>query len=196
MAPLRIERIETGVSETVIGIAELRNLNGLSQSELIDLATSRSIDSLTVQFLNGLLIADEIHLLSATQNAINAQQGEYMLSRSLDVEIIVFASAQRQIGKALTDLGVYDNLNEIAVVVVGPDATSVEGTIRDLADKVGEETIPPFPCTNERIERVKRHYQITEKEIDTISDSDKIESRLAALSRCLVSRVSLVAFDS
>ena len=146
--------------------------------------------------MNGLLIADETHLLSASQNALNAKKGEYMLSRSLDVEIIVFASAQRQIGRALDALGVYDGLDEIAVVVVGTDASSVEESIRDLAGKIGNETIPAFAVTSERIERIKDHYQISDKEIGAISTSDTIESQLAALSRCIVSRVSLVAFDN
>ena len=78
-----------------------------------------SSDSLTVQFMNGLLIADDIHLLSAAQNAVNALSGKYMLSRSLDVELLVYASAQRQIGKAIDELGVYDGRDHIAAVLFG-----------------------------------------------------------------------------
>ena len=193
---MRIEQLEDESNGEVIGITELHNSNHLQQDELIQLANSLSSDSLTIQLMNGLLIADETHLLSAAQNAINAKKGEYMLSRSLDVEIIVFASAQRQIGRALDALGVYDGLDEIAVVVVGTDTSSVEDSIQDLAGKIGREVIPAFAVTNERIDRIKDHYQISDKEIGAISDSDKIESQLTALSRCLVSRVSLVAFDS
>lgn len=193
---MRIEQDGNENNDEVIGIAELHNSNHLKQNELIQLAKSLSSDSITVQLMNGLLIADETHLLSASQNALNAKKGEYMLSRSLDVEIIVFASAQRQIGRALDALGVYDGLDEIAVVVVGTDASSVEESIRDLAGKIGNETIPAFAVTSERIERIKDHYQISDKEIGAISTSDTIESQLAALSRCIVSRVSLVAFDN
>jgi len=193
---LRIEQVENENNGVVIGIVEIHNSNCLKQEELIQLARLLSSDSLTVQLLNGLLIADETHLLSAAQNAINAKQGDYMLSRSLDVEIIVFASAQRQIGRALDELGVYDGLDDIAVVVVGPDSSTVEDCIQDLTSRIGSEVSPAFAATSERIERIKDHYQISDKEIRAISDSDKIESQLAALSRCLVSRVSLVAFDT
>ena len=193
---MRIERLETESNGEFIGIAELHNSNCLKQEELIQLAKSLSSDSLTVQLLNGLLSADETHLLSAAQNAINAKQGDYMLSRSLDVEIIVFASAQRQIGRALDELGVYDGLDDIAVVVVGTASSAVKDCIQDLAGKIGSEVIPAFAATSERLERIKDHYQISDKEIRAISDSDKIESQLTALSRCLVSRVSLVAFDT
>ncbi len=110
----------------VVGISEIHNSNNLTQEELLDIAKSMSNDSLTVQLMNGLLIADDAHLLSAAQNAVNAQSGKYMLSRTLDVEIIVYASAQRQIGRALDELGVYDSVKNVAVVVIGNDRKSVE----------------------------------------------------------------------
>ena len=105
---MRIELLKSNDVENVVGISEIHNSNNLTQDQLIDLAKSMSSDSLTVQLMNGLLIADDYHLLSAAQNAVNALSGKYMLSRSLDVELIVYASAQRQIGRALDELGVYD----------------------------------------------------------------------------------------
>jgi len=193
---LRIELYEYDDKSQNIGIAEIHNLKNLTQQELVQLAASLSENSLTVQLLNALLIADEVHLLSAAQNAINAQQGEYMLSRSLDVEIIVFASTQRQIGRALDALGVYDGIDNVAVVVVGPDSTSVKNTIGEIINQVGEEVVPPFKATKNRLDQIKRQYQITDKEIDAIQESEATESRMTALARCVASRVALVAFDN
>jgi len=193
---LRIEKIGTENHEKTVGIAEFQNTRELTQNQLIQLVVTLSSDETTIQLLNGLLISDEIHLLSAAENAINAQHGNYMLSRSLDVEIIVFASAQRQIGKAIEALGVYDGLGEVAAVVLGSDAKSVENTIQKLAEKIGQEIIPAFPPTMERLRRIKKQFEISNTEISAISDSESIESQMAALSRCVVSRVSLVAIDN
>ncbi len=193
---MRIEKIGTENHEKTVGIAEFQNTRELTQNQLIQLVVTLSSDETTIQLLNGLLISDEIHLLSAAENAINAQHGNYMLSRSLDVEIIVFASAQRQIGKAIEALGVYDGLDEVAAVVLGGDAKSVENTIQKLTEKIGQEIIPAFPPTMERIRRIKKQFEISNTEISAISDSESIESQMAALSRCVVSRVSLVAIDS
>ncbi len=193
---MRIEKIGTENHEKTVGIAEFQNTRELTQNQLIQLVVTLSSDETTIQLLNGLLISDEIHLLSAAENAINAQHGNYMLSRSLDVEIIVFASAQRQIGKAIEALGVYDGLGEVAAVVLGSDAKSVENTIQKLAEKIGQEIIPAFPPTMERLRRIKKQFEISNTEISAISDSESIESQMAALSRCVVSRVSLVAIDS
>ena len=193
---MRIELYEYDDTSQNIGIAEIHNSKNLKQQELVELATSLSKNSLNVQLLNASLIADEVHLLSAAQNAINAEQGEYMLSKSLDVEIIVFASTQRQIGRALDALGVYDGIDNVAVVVVGPDSTSVKNTIGEIIKQVGEEVVPPFKATRNRLDQIKHHYQITDKEIDAIEESEATESRMSALARCVASRVALVAFDN
>jgi len=126
---LRIEIVDSNETTHVIGVSEINNSNRLTQDELLSLAKSMSSDTVIVQLMNGELIADETHLLSAVQNALNAQNGEYMLSRSLDVEIIVYASAQRQIGRALDELGVYDDLEHIAAVTIGTDKKTVEQTL-------------------------------------------------------------------
>ncbi|NHI90544.1 MAG: hypothetical protein EAX87_13570 [Candidatus Thorarchaeota archaeon] len=193
---MRIELYEYDDKSKVIGIAEIQNSKNLTQQELVQLAESMYGNSLSVQFLNALLIADEVHLLSAAQNAINAQNGEYMLSRSLDVEIIVFASTQRQIGRALEALGVYDGIGNVAVVVVGPDSTSVKDAVAEIIKQVGKEVVPPFKATRNRLDQIKNHYQITDKEIDAIEESEATESRMSALARCVASRVALVAFDN
>ena len=193
---MRIELLKSNDIVNVVGITEIHNSNNLTQDELLDLAKSNSDPSLTVQFMNGLLIADDIHLLSAAQNAVNALSGKYMLSRTLNVELLVYASAQRQIGKALDELGVYDGLDHIAAVVIGNDQKSVRQTLEEITKKVGKEFSIPFEGSKERFERVKIHFKIDEKEIRTFTDSNDDRERQKALSKCVVSRVSLVSIDT
>jgi tRNA threonylcarbamoyladenosine modification (KEOPS) complex Cgi121 subunit len=187
-----------GSNETTsaVGVSEIHNSNKLTQDELLELAKSLSSPSLTVQLMNGLLIVDETHLLSAAQNAWNAQNGGYMLARSLDVEIIVYASAQRQIGRALDDLGVCDGLEHIAVVAIGADKKTVEHTLKELTKKMGVEFSIPFEASKERFDRIREHFKIDMKEVNTLTDSDDDLELQKALSRCVVSRVSLVAIDN
>ena len=193
---MRIEIVDSNEVAHVVGMSEIQNSNRLTQDELLSLAKSLSSDSIVVQLMNGKLIADETHLLSAAQNALNAQNGGYMLSRSLDVEIIVYASAQRQIGRALEELGVYDDLEHIAAVTIGSDKKTVEQTLRNMGEKIGTEFSNPFEASKERYDRIREHFKIEEKEISTFTESNDVMERQKALSRCIVSRVSLVAFDS
>ncbi|MFW9869881.1 MAG: KEOPS complex subunit Cgi121 [Candidatus Thorarchaeota archaeon] len=192
---MRIEMLKSNDYASVVGFSEIQNSNRLNQNELIDLAKSLSTDSLTVQLMNGLLIADDIHLLSAAQNAVNAFSGNYMLSRSFDVEIIVYASAQRQIGKALEEFGVHDDIVHIAAMVIGADRSSVTDTLGEITKTIGKEFSTPFEASKERFERVKKYFDIDDKEISVFSDSTDMIERQKALAKCVVSRVSLVAIE-
>jgi len=193
---LRIEMLESNETTIAVGLSEIHNSNKLNQDALLDLAKSLSRPGLTIQLMNALLITDEAHLLSAAQNAFNAQEGDYMLSRSLDVEVIVYASTQRQIGRALEDLGVFDGIERVAVVVIEKDKGTVERTLKELVQRIGDEATRPFTATEDRFDRILEYFQIDMTEVRTFTESEDIVELQNALSRCVVSRVSLVAIDN
>ena len=178
------------------GIAEIFNSSHMGKDALVKLASEREEGIYAIQFLDSSLVVSVGHLLSAVQNAVNAWKGDYMLTRGLDVEVLVYASAQRQIGRAIENLGIRDGLQSIALVVVGSDKKSVRNVITKMVNKAGEEVKTAFVPDRERLERIMHHYGVNEKEINALTDSDEIEIRIEALSRCVVSRVSIVALDT
>ncbi|MGY5861108.1 MAG: KEOPS complex subunit Cgi121 [Candidatus Thorarchaeota archaeon] len=178
------------------GIAEILNTSNMGTDALVKLASKREEDIYAIQFLDSSLIVSVGHLLSAAQNAVNAWKGDYMLTRSLDTEVLVYASAQRQIGRAIENLGLHDGLQSIALVVVGHDKKSARDVITKMVNKVGEEVKIAFVPDRERLERIMHHYGVNEKEIEALTDSKEIEIRAEALSKCVVSRVSIVALDT
>jgi len=179
-----------------VGIAELFNSSHTGKDVLIKVASEGEKDIYAIQFLDSSLIVSVGHLLSAAQNAVNAWKGDYMLTRGLDAEVLVYASAQRQIGRAIENLGIHDGLQSIALTVVGGDKKAVRDVITKMVDKVGEEVKPAFVPDRERLERIMHHYSIDEKEIKALTDSDEVEIWAEALSKCVVSRVSIVALDT
>ena len=178
------------------GIAELFNSSNMGTDALVRLASERTDGIYAIQYLDSSLIVSVGHLLSAAQNAVNAWKGDYMLTRGLDAEVLVYASAQRQISRAIENLGVRDGLQSIALVVVGSDKKAVRGVITKMTNKVGEEIKTAFLPDRDRLERIMHHYDVNEKEIKVFTDSDEVEIWAEALSRCVVSRVSMVALDT
>ncbi|MDH4212984.1 MAG: KEOPS complex subunit Cgi121 [Candidatus Thorarchaeota archaeon] len=176
-----------------ICISEFRNSTHLDRDKLLNLASSMSELVLAVQFFNGAMIVDELHLLSAAQNALNAWRGDYMRSRSLDVEIVIYASAQHQIGRALELMGVSDKTVTVAVVALGDDEQKVQTSVLDLEQAIGNEISPAFEMTVEKLKTLMAAFHISESEILLFLDKDDIPSRQLALSKCLVSRISQVA---
>ncbi|MCK5266229.1 MAG: hypothetical protein KAR03_11535, partial [Candidatus Thorarchaeota archaeon] len=82
-----IEKLAIKDGELCIGISENKNSRGLDTDKLLELAKSLSKSVLAFQFFNSMMIVDEMHLLSGAQNAVNALKGDYMISRTLDVEL-------------------------------------------------------------------------------------------------------------
>jgi len=139
------------------------------------------------------MIVDELHLLSAVQNAVNAWKGGYMKSRGLDVEIAIYASAQHQIGRALELMGVTDETETVMVVVLGEQLGSVKECMRTLGPAIGKEITPAFHKTLDRIKALMKVFDISESEVALFLAGHDKKSWQRAVSKCLVSRISQVA---
>ena len=196
MFELLIEKLAIKDGELCIGISENKNSRGLDTDKLLELAKSLSESVLAFQFLNSMMIVDEMHLLSGAQNAVNALKGGYMISRTLDVELVVYVSAQHQIGRALDIMGVNDELSSVGVVCIDEDEKKVRECLMGIAEKIGEEISPMFSPTSEKISSLMQNFGITELEMKQFKDSDDLVTRNQALSKCVVSRVSQVCFGA
>jgi tRNA threonylcarbamoyladenosine modification (KEOPS) complex Cgi121 subunit len=189
------------LSETIIWndevlhicVSEFKNSAHLDRENLLRLASSMSERVLAIQFFDGTMIVDEIHLLSAAQNALNAWKGGYMRSRSLDVEIVIYASAQHQIGRAIELMGVHDKTTTVAALSLGEDKQKVQDCMIDLERAIGSEIMPVFEMTTRKLELLMASFHISESEVSLFLDEDNVKSRQRALSKCVVSRISQVA---
>ena len=119
-----------------------------------------------------------------------------MISRSLDVELVVYSSAQHQIGLALDIMGVKDQLSFVAVVCIDKDEKKVLNCLEEVSKRVGEEVSPMFEPTPEKITSLMETFDVTDLEMKQFTDETDLESRSQALSKCIVSRISQVALSS
>ena len=191
-----IESLLTDSEPMYVGIAEVQNIKHLSKDELVQQSNLQTDNILAIQFLNATLVASPLHLISATQNALNAHTGNYALARSLDIEILVYASLQHQIGRALEIMGVTDNQKVVGIVVVGSNSETIRKQIDSIISSIGIELDPPFAPDESTINKIARAFDIKQSELDLLDFGESIESRRDALTRLIVSRVSMVALDA
>ncbi|MFO7836403.1 MAG: KEOPS complex subunit Cgi121 [Candidatus Thorarchaeota archaeon] len=191
-----IETLGSRDWEYFIGIAELQNEQKLTKEGFVDLASQMAEGLLVVQFMRTDFIAGIEHLLSASENAINAWQGGYMISRNLDIEVVLYASAQRQIDKALEDIGTIDGLESVALVVIGKLKEQVEKSIARAQQRVGRRISPPFQVSEDRIQHICEHFSIADTELNAITSSTNLEHRYDAVKKSVMSRVSMVALEA
>lgn len=196
MRRLLLENLVYAEETFKVGIAELKNKNELDQKSLLRMALEFSTDLLAFQLFNPLPIVGVGHLLSASQNALNAWKGGYGIARSLDVEVALYASGQHQIGVALESVGVRDGLESVALVMVAPEEEVLESQFHQVVERLGSEVLPPFSQTEERLRHVMEHFKISETELSIVSESDSLESRFKALTGCVESRISMVSLES
>lgn len=116
----------------------------------------------TVQLLNADGIAGREHILHATVHAIKAFERNENIAKDLGLEICVRASAQRQISKALSILGIKEGEMDICAVAVDCNENIVDklGTILDKRD---DSVLNP----DENL--LKKIYSISKGEIKTAS---------------------------
>jgi KEOPS complex subunit Cgi121 len=191
-----IEGIFCKENTLFVGIGELRNETKKKKDELIALSSTLTRESTVVQFFAPSLIAGPMHLLSAAQNAINAVRGDYAISRSLNVEVIVYASAQRQIERAFETMGVEDNLETIAVVIINKSKDAVQDCFKLLFTEIGHDIEPAFNHDKGQIIQIMEAFEVSDTELRTFTDSENLDEIQNALVRCIVSRVSMVGIDA
>jgi len=98
----------------IAGTCEITDVNGF----LHTLGGIASGYGITVQAIDASKTAGNEHILAAAEKAIRAVQRHDSISDDLGMEILLYASGNRQIKKALS-MGVRTGRNEIVLVAVG-----------------------------------------------------------------------------
>lgn len=83
-----------------------------------------------------LMDADKVcgvgHLESAVFHARRAFERETNASNTLGMEVILYASGERQISKAKRKMGLHQDTEKVAVVVLGPEDAEVAQVLKEL----------------------------------------------------------------
>jgi len=123
-----------------------------------------------VQFFDADLIATERHLYFAVLNALEAFKNKSNLSRSLAMETMLYASAQRQIQKAISKSGIKPESTNMAAVIISQDPAGLKTVLDAVTLVLGnnpDESV--LKISTQKIIRLKETFQISEKELETVT---------------------------
>jgi tRNA threonylcarbamoyladenosine modification (KEOPS) complex Cgi121 subunit len=144
-----------------------------------------------VQLFDAELVATWEHLYFAALNALMAFQNKRNVSKSLAVEMALYASAKRQIKKAIEFIGVKSGSGNIAVVVLGADVASVEAGLRAVAQRLGAvHNDGVLGLSEAKVRRIREAFDVSDAELKAVSSCDDAEAALVAL---VVERVALLS---
>jgi tRNA threonylcarbamoyladenosine modification (KEOPS) complex Cgi121 subunit len=113
-------------------------------------------------------------------NALQAFRGKTNISKSVAVEAMLFASAKRQIQRAIEHIGVKPDGNNLAVAIIGDDSVAISAQLQVLEAYFGcqpDETV--LQLTKEKQKSIQLAYEITPGEVKTVKGP--VEQALVAL---------------
>ena len=141
------------------------------------------VEKYRVQLLNAGCLAGREHVEFAVEQARRAFERGENISDDFLIEVLVRASATRQISVAIERLGIGDTREVVAV-----------------AEEVPEELLERYSCraceevlevTPEKYRRLQEVYGITEEEVSTLAGED-FRSRVRVLRLLIRERIALL----
>ena len=144
-----------------------------------------------VQFFDAKHVAGPQHLYFAALNALKAFERKINISNNLAVELLLYASAQRQITKAVELLGVNQGSSEVAALIVADGNHEKECFLRLVAETVsGERDDSVLDLTAQKIDGIRELFQITDTEFEAKLEKQGLEKE--ALTDLVIERMALL----
>jgi KEOPS complex subunit Cgi121 len=121
----------------------------------------------SAQFFDAKRVAGPEHLYFAALNALNAFEKKTNISNNLAVEALLYASAQRQIIKAVELLGIKQNSSEVAILIMAKNRRENDACTTLVSGMIhGERDDTVLELTDQKIESIKKLFKISNRELE------------------------------
>lgn len=172
-------------------IAGFRNVRIKDIEEIFKAMRKEKPSSVEIQFFDAKFVATWQHLYFAALNALTAFKNRENISESLAMESLLYASAQRQIRKAMKLLGIKPSLSEIAVLIIGEKLESVRSSLSLVSKQVKakrDDTV--LELSEEKVADIQEIFVISDVELKTVMKKGGLEKALTDL---VIERMALLA---
>ncbi|HDI42691.1 MAG TPA: hypothetical protein ENF62_02800 [Candidatus Bathyarchaeota archaeon] len=182
---------ELGVWVAAAGFVDVH----LGDVELL-MRQMKRLPAMAVQLLNADLVAGWWHLFFAALNAVKAMRDGTNRSRELGMEFLLYASAQRQISKAIRLMGVRPETGRVALVVIADSRERAETALKQASKLIGGKRDDKIlELTKDKADNIKRAFGITDGEIEAQTAEGKADL-LDALANLVIEHVALLAAET
>ncbi len=135
-----------------------------------------------VQLFDANLVAGWEHLYFAALNALRAFKTGLNISKDLVIETLLYASGQDQIRKAVEIFGIKPSSSHIAVLIVAGTKTEADETLKIISNLLqGEICDEVLNLDEEKIEAIKKLFNISDMEVEAASRGESLEKSLVNL---------------
>lgn len=172
-------------------IAGLKDAKIEKPKEFLEkICKEKSLD-VEIQFFDAQFIAGWQHLYFAVLNALTAFKNGRNVSKNLAIETILYASAQRQIKKALEKLGIKPKTSQIALIIIGERAETLKSILNAvLCEANAKRDDKVLELTEEKMENIRKIFGISDLELKTVMKKGNLKK---ALIHIVAERMALLA---
>ena len=148
-----------------------------------------------IQFFDAKKVAGPQHLYFAALNAMNAYEKKINISNNLAVESLLYASAQRQITKAVKMLGIQQDTADVAALIIAENSHEKKDGLGLVTKMIpGECNDSVLELSNKKIMDIKKLFGITDLEFETKLKNQELEKE--ALTDLIIERMALLVTKS
>ncbi|HDQ05420.1 MAG TPA: hypothetical protein ENN36_01695 [Candidatus Bathyarchaeota archaeon] len=156
---------------------------------------TRKENKAAVQFFDAKHVAGPQHLYFAALNALNAFEKNTNISNNLAVEALLYASAQRQIKKAVNMLGIKQDSSEVAALVITENRHKKSDYLRLVTKLIpGERDDSVLELTDKKLGNIKKLFGISDLEFEAKLEKEGAEKE--ALTDLVIERMALLGTKS
>ncbi len=165
-----------------VEISGFKNVEVDDVDDFLDKVNKKKLTGVEVQFFDARLVATWQHLYFAVLNAFTSFSNEQRISKSLTMEIMLYASAQRQIRKATEFIGIRPSSREIAVLILGEKSERIEATLSAISRCMGgEHDDSVLALTRAKAAMIQKAFKISEAELEAVMEPEGFEKALVDL---------------
>jgi len=173
-----------------VAIAGFKNVR-ISNLEGFFETVRKKAGNTQVQFFDANLIAGWKHIYFATLNALNAFKNKQNFSNSLAMEALLFASAQRQIRRAMELIGIKPTSSRVAVLIVDEEEGKASATLETISGILfGERDDSVLDLTDEKVEDIRELFNVSDLELKAKVEKEGLEKE--ALLDLIIERAALL----
>lgn len=174
-----------------VEITGFRNVRIKDIEEFLSMIRKEKPSNVEIQLFDGKFVATWQHLYFAALNALTAFVNKENISKSLAMETMLYASAQRQISKAMNLLGIKPDSSEIAVLIIGEEPETVRSSLAMFSKHINSEPDDKvLELSSQKATNIRKIFEISSLELKTVTKKDNSERALTDL---VIERMALLA---
>lgn len=159
--------MEKPIFEKQITIIGFRNVKMQNVDKFLEKFRNEDENNV-IQFFDAEYVAGRQHLFFAALNALQAFKNKANISNNLAVETILYASAQRQIKKAVKMLGIKKDSEDLAVLIISENPNKINDFLTIVENMVaGEKDDTILELTDKKFLKIKNLFEISDLELES-----------------------------